>query len=338
MANYLTIPINENGVIVDNNIDTLIASAMSASFAFSDVYLYSHGWSLDATRMMDWYNRFSIEYNKSNIELLERNAAIFSQKPTPNSLGVGIHWPSMITENENDPATYLQQLTFYTMDKRAGTVGEHGLYAVLRLILSDPQIQQYPLVRLNLIGHSFGCKVVASALEQVYQDLKSGTIPPAANVSFNAVLLQGAFERNELDDNECYGDVKHLNIRLLVTHSNLDDALQKWFDDAHLNLDFFLHQRDPEKRALGALGPTDATKAAMGGAGAEIPVAPGFDCSVMSARAERILVADLTPIHTARGQQGYAQFSGHHSDIFMPEIYGLIAGFLYNNNTKPGAK
>jgi hypothetical protein len=336
MANYLTIPINENGVIVDNNIDTLIASAMSATFAFSDVYLYSHGWSLDATRMMDWYNRFSIEYNKSNIDLIEGNAGIFSQKPTPNSLGVGIHWPSMITENENDPATYLQQLTFYTMDKRAGTVGEHGLYAVLRLILSDPQIQQYPLVRLNLIGHSFGCKVVASALEQVYQDLKSGTIPPASNVSFNAVLLQGAFERNELDDGECYGDITHMNLRLLVTHSDLDDALQKWFDDAHLNLDFFLHHQDPQKRALGALGPTDATKTAMGGAGAEISVTPGFDCSVMAARAERILVADLTPIHAARGnQQGYAPFSGHHSDIFLPEIYGLIAGFLYNNNKKP---
>jgi len=288
--------------------------------------------------MMDWYNRFSIEYNKSNIDLIGRNAGIFSQMPTPNSLGVGIHWPSMISENENDPVNYLQQLTFYTMDKRAGTVGEHGLYAVLRLILSNPQIAQYPRVRLNLVGHSFGCKVVASALEQVYQDLKSGKIPPAPNVSFNAVFLQGAFERNELDDPECYGDVERLNVRLLVTHSDLDEALQKWFDDAHLNLDFFLRHQDPNKRALGALGPTDATKAAMGGAGPEISVGPGFDCSGMAARAERILVADLTPIHTARGnQQGYAPFSGHHSDIFLPEIYGLIAGFLYNNNTLPKA-
>jgi ABC-type amino acid transport substrate-binding protein len=337
MANYLTIPINENGVIVDNYIDTLIASAMSASFAFSDVYLYSHGWALDSTKMMDWYNRFSIEYNKSNIDLIAAHGNIFTQMPTANSLGVGIHWPSMITENENDPLTYLQQLTFYTMDKRAGTVGEHGLYAVLRLILSNPQLQRYPQVRLNLLGHSFGCKVVASALEQIYQDLKYGKIPAAPNVSFNAVLLQGAFERNELDDAECYGDVKLLNIRLLVTRSDADEALQTWFDDAHFNVDFFqLKHKDPDKRALGALGPTDKTKADMGGAGAEISVGPGFDCTGMAARRERILVADLTPIHNSRGQQqGYARFSGHHSDIFLPEIYSLIAGFLYNNNAQP---
>lgn len=339
MANYVTIPINENGVIVDNYIDSLVGAAMSAAFAFSDMYLYSHGWSLDATKMMDWYNRFSIEYNKSNIDLIASNPGIFKQMPTANSLGVGIHWPSMISENENDPITYLQQLTFYTMDKRAGTVGEHGLYAVLRLMLSNPQLRAYPQVRMNLIGHSFGCKVIASALEQVYQDMKLGKIPAAPNVSFNAVLLQGAFERNELDEAECYGDVKHLNIRLLVTHSDEDEALQTWFDDAHFNLDFFqLKHKDPDKRALGALGPTDTTKADMGGAGAEISVAPGFDCSAMAARGERILVADLTPIHTARGkQQGYAPFSGHHSDIFLPEVYALIAGFLYNNNTLPKA-
>lgn len=339
MSNYLSIPINENGVVVDDNIDNLIRAAMSTSFDFSDIYVYSHGWSLDATKMMDWYNRFAIEYNKTNIDTIAQNSAIFQNPPTSNTLGVGIHWPSMISENENSPIDYLQQLTFYTMDKRAGSVGEHGLYSVLRLILSSDTIAQYPSIRLNLLGHSFGCKVVVAALEQVYEDMVAQKIPPRPNVSFNVVLLQGAFERDLLDDHECYGNVDRLNIRLLVTRSDEDEALQTWFDDAHFNLNFFqLVNKDPNRRALGAMGPTDATRTAMGGTDPDISVGPGFQSASMANQSKRLVVADLTPVHRARGtQQGYAKFSGHHSDIFIPEVYALIAGFLYNNNLRPQA-
>lgn len=333
MSNYINIPISSDGVIVDDHIDELVNTAMSADFAFSDIYLYSHGWSLDATRMMDWYNRFSIEYNKNVIDLVAADKTCFVSPPSPQTLGIGIHWPSMISENENDMARYAQQLTFYTMDKRAGTVGMHGLYAVLRLILTSDEIARLPSVRLNLLGHSFGCKVVASALEEVYKDLADGTIPKRPNVSYNVVLLQGAFERRLLETGQCFGDVDLLNLRMLVTRSDLDEALQTWFDVAHLNIDFFLKQRDDSKRALGALGPTDATLETMNNQlGGTIEVGRGFDGSALRTDVRRLIVADLTPLHRATGAQGSAAFGGHHSDIFLPEIYSMIAGFLYNNN------
>lgn len=332
MSNYLTIPINENGIVVDANIDDLIKAAMSKSFNFSDVYIYSHGWSLDATRMMDWYNRFSIEFNKRILDGTNGQSP-FSEPPAPHTLGVGIHWPSMISEDVNNLLDYLQQLTFYTMEKRADSVGTHGVYSVLRLILQSPNLQHLPKVRINLIGHSFGCKVVSSALEQIYQDVRATVFPMPSNVSINVVLLQAAFGANELDAPGCYADVDRLNLRLLVSHSDLDKACGKWFDDAHLNVNFF-HSQDPNRRALGAVGPTQSTQAAMGAADF-VQVTSGFDAQAMKPMAKRLIVANLTPVHTAHELvEGSSndKWSGHHSDIFLPEIYNLISGFFYNNN------
>ncbi len=334
MSNYVTIPINENGIVVDANISNLMTAAMSASFEFTDIYLYSHGWSLDATRMMDWYNRFSIEYNKRIIDTASDGERIFDQPPTDHSLGVGIHWPSMISEDAANLINYLQQLSFYTMEKRADSVGAHGLYAVLRMILTHPDIPARKRIRINLLGHSFGCKVVSSALEQIYLDVteqKIFTIPD--NVIFNVVLLQGAFAADELDDSGCYRDITALNLRLLATHSDLDVACGKWFDDAHLNVNFF-HAQNPAARALGAVGPTEKTQAALGGADT-VSVVPGFLPAQMRSARKRLVVADLTPVHKAHETSDPGsndRWAGHHSDIFLPEIYNLIAGFFYNNN------
>ncbi|ROZ63405.1 hypothetical protein [Ramlibacter sp. WS9] len=53
----------------------------------------------------------------------------------------------------------LQQLSFWTMKKRAKTVGEKSLHALLARIQTAA-----PNVRIHLMGHSFGCIVMCSAL------------------------------------------------------------------------------------------------------------------------------------------------------------------------------
>ena len=40
--------------------------------------------------------------------------------------GVGIHWPSEITEDPGSPLNVLQLFTFYTMEHRADAVGERS--------------------------------------------------------------------------------------------------------------------------------------------------------------------------------------------------------------------
>jgi pimeloyl-ACP methyl ester carboxylesterase len=57
-----------------------------------------------------------------------------------------------------DPRNAIRLASLYLMKDRAGTVGENGAAALLRGLLQKSQAP------LHVIGHSFGCKVVMSAL------------------------------------------------------------------------------------------------------------------------------------------------------------------------------
>jgi hypothetical protein len=87
MSHFITVPINENGVIFDPDMNDVVAEAIALNpFAFEDVYIYSHGWSTDAYRALDEYNRFSIDLSK---QVLLAAAAPPSPlvNPPRNSLG-----------------------------------------------------------------------------------------------------------------------------------------------------------------------------------------------------------------------------------------------------------
>ncbi|OKJ53569.1 serine-threonine protein kinase [Streptomyces sp. CB02009] len=73
----------------------------------------------------------------------------------------------------------LRQATYYVMKKRAGRVGESGLGPLLGEVA-----RAAPRVRVHLVGHSMGARLVAYAL----RGLPSGARPVAS-----VTLLQGAF-------------------------------------------------------------------------------------------------------------------------------------------------
>jgi hypothetical protein len=72
----------------------------------------------------------------------------------------------------------LRQATYYAMKRRAGTVGEHGLGPLLGELSG-----RAPRLRIHLVGHSFGARLVSFALRG---------LPPRAAVA-SVTLLQGAF-------------------------------------------------------------------------------------------------------------------------------------------------
>lgn len=73
----------------------------------------------------------------------------------------------------------LRQATYYAMKRRAGTVGERGLGPVVgHLAAAAPQ------VRVHLVGHSFGARLVAFALRG---------LPEGVRTVKSVTLLQGAF-------------------------------------------------------------------------------------------------------------------------------------------------
>jgi hypothetical protein len=69
--------------------------------------------------------------------------------------------------------------TFWQMKKRSGIVGRDGLYWLVRAVLG-----RLPNARIHLIGHSFGAKVVLSAVASVDR--------PLPRPVDTLVLLQGA--------------------------------------------------------------------------------------------------------------------------------------------------
>lgn len=76
----------------------------------------------------------------------------------------------------------LRGMTYWQMKNRAGVVGQTGLGPLIGRLRA-----QHPNMTINLIGHSFGARVVAYALKGLA--VPAGAQPPVQSVT----LLQGAF-------------------------------------------------------------------------------------------------------------------------------------------------
>src|SRR6516162_1686688 len=194
MSHHFIIPTNENGLILDQGVDNNVTVAMSPVFGFNDVFIYSHGWWTDANRAMEGYNRFTVEFSS-----FFRGRPKWATLPTFN---VGVHWPSTLSEDQFSLENYFQALSFYTMEKRADTIGGNAVYALLRLVLAARPAGAGPL-RVHLLGHSFGCKVVSSALQRLMADGP----PTLGGVTFDLVLLQGACDNDEFDAGNDYAAI-----------------------------------------------------------------------------------------------------------------------------------
>jgi hypothetical protein len=310
MSHHFIVPTNENGISLDQYIADDLTVAMSAPFQFNHIFLYSHGWWTNANRAMEGYNRFTIEFSR-----FFRSSAALAALQT---LNVGIHWPSTLTENEDSIANYAQALTFYTMEKRADGIGQNAVYALLRVILDA--WQGAGTLNIHLFGHSFGAKVVCAALERLVEQQASSPIP--ANVVFDLVLLEAAFNNDELQPENDYGQIAGAlpGLRLLVSRSDKDAALSDLYPAAQR----IAHLLGSTKPALGSAGPSDGVVELFGGAKA-IDVGPGFTATAADLQG-RLFVANLTPLHEAHPDH-YVRFSGQHSDIFYPEIYSLMSTF-----------
>jgi hypothetical protein len=323
----LTIPSNADGTIFDPSLNAIIASAISAvPFGFDDVYVYAHGWSTDAEQASVAYDVFSIGLMRRLLVEQQQSGPLPS--PAKSTLEMGIHWPSEITEDPNSPLSGAQLFTFFTMKQRADAVGRNLVYSVLRLALAARQNQ--PL-RFFVIGHSFGCKVVCAALNDIQADL-GATIPVSPLTSWRVALLEAATDQDNLERNDIYGNIGKLNnLRLLLTTSKLDLALTKWYPRASAIANFF-HGAAPTP-ALGAAGPSSGTVAYFGGV-TNLAVDIGFTMSTAVAATGQLVVADLTAAHEARSEGAPPIYSGgvagSHSDIFFDEIYNLVGGFFYS--------
>ncbi len=107
---------------------------MGAPFNFSDIFLYSHGWWTSAEASMIDYNNFSIGVSRVVLAF-----GATAGRPKPTSLGIGVHWPSIVSEDSRSILNVLEPLTFFNRARMADIVGSTGAAALLRLALTAPR-------------------------------------------------------------------------------------------------------------------------------------------------------------------------------------------------------
>jgi hypothetical protein len=209
----------------------------------------------------------------------------------------------------------LRQLTYFEMKKRAGVVGKDGLGPLLgRIHQADPD------VRIHLIGHSFGARLVSFAL--------AGLPDPANSPVKSLYLLQGAFSHFAFADalpmdRSRGGALKGVAARvdgpLVASFSVHDTAVGKLYPLASLSSRDDAAGLEDRLYRWGGIGhdgaqAVDATVAAVGPVGFAYPFQRG-----------RFLNLDGNAV-IYRGRPP----SGAHSDIFHPELVwvGLAAAGL----------
>src|SRR5262249_39276633 len=76
---------------------------------------------------------------------------------------------------------FANALTFWTMKARAGVVGSRGVYDLVNAV----RAQGGPALRIHLIGHSFGGRLLSAAV--------AGRVGAPLNEVDSLIILEGAF-------------------------------------------------------------------------------------------------------------------------------------------------
>jgi hypothetical protein len=217
------------------------------------------------------------------------------------------------------PISPLQALSFWTMKRRAGDVGEHlGREVLGPLWNALPS----PRPRLHLIGHSFGAKLVTSAvLGGVTPD--SLTLLLAAFSAFSFAPEVPGFDRPGF-----YHQVlasRRVRGSIVVLHSEHDRALGVLYPHLKSGVD------RGHAPAPGRVGHSARTVAgsALGAVGARGVGAPDIDL----VEAQRIGLPrwPIVNVDGSRVVRAEAPFVGAHHDIHHAEIATLVllaAGLL----------
>ncbi|MER7968843.1 serine-threonine protein kinase [Streptomyces sp. NPDC096080] len=207
----------------------------------------------------------------------------------------------------------LRQATYYAMKRRAGTVGERGLGPVVGQLAA-----RAPGLRVHLVGHSFGGRLVSFAL---------GGLAEGVRAVKSVTLLQGAFShyafaaRLPFDARAggmLQGQQKRIDGPLVCCHSRFDTALGTLYplasrmageDESFLGVDIG-RRLGPQWGAMGH----DGVQAVPGTVGLDL--AGALRGPLPTAGCVNVDVSEVV----RRGGPP----CGAHSDIVHPELARLV--------------
>lgn len=207
----------------------------------------------------------------------------------------------------------LRQLTYCAMKRRAGTVGEHGLGPVIGRLAGAAAG-----VRVHLVGHSFGGRLVSFALRG---------LPDGVRTVKSVTLLQGAFSHYAFaarlpqhpDTAGALEDRQHrIDGPLVCCYSRFDSALGTLYPLASRMSD---DDRSVAGLDLGRM--LGARWGAMGHDGVQaVPGTAGIDLA--AALRGHLPASGCVNVDTAAVVRRGGPPAGAHSDIVHPELARVV--------------
>jgi hypothetical protein len=228
----------------------------------------------------------------------EGGAAVFD---AGGAAGLGDEWDS-IWEGAKQA---LRQTTYWEMKKRAGFVGKDGLGPLLSKLNA-----RTPELRIHLVGHSFGARLVSFSL--------SGLDTSAGSPVKSLLLIQGAFSHYAFAESLPHdpkrsgalaGMAERVEGPIVVTHTAFDTAVGRFYPMGSLASGDDAAGVDEWMERWGAMGhdgaqAVDAADVPLGAVSTKYELAPG---RFLNLGADDIIRHGHPP-------------SGAHSDIFHPEL------------------
>ena len=200
----------------------------------------------------------------------------------------------------------VRQLTYWQMKNRAGVIGQKGLGPAI-----DRLADEFPNLRIHLLGHSFGARLVSFALGGIRE---SGPSPVKS-----VTLLEGAYSRFAFAHDLPFGGhgaldgkVARVDGPLTVCFSSHDRALSVFYPLASAAVgDDKSGAEDPlaRWRAMGSLGAFNVVPQMLGTVGTPYPFQVG---QILNLDSSDVVIAGDSP-------------SGAHSDIFHAELAWVAA-------------
>jgi len=208
----------------------------------------------------------------------------------------------------------LRTMSYYEMKNRAGVIGQHGLGPLVATLAGAA-----PGLRVHLIGHSFGARLVAFSLTGL-----PGTATGAASPVKSLTLVQGAFSHfsfakptpcTAVPAGALAGMRNRVDGPLLSTFTAADRAVGWWYPAASM----LAHQNAESLTDLtyewGGMGHDGFQQSP---AAVTVPLQPPGQPSGFKPDGVYLLDANKV-ICTMQ-----SQFSGAHSDIKHPEVLWAI--------------
>jgi len=240
----------------------------------------------------------------------QKAAAVFGSIPAGGAAqGVG-DWFASAINGAKDAA---RVFSYWTMKARAGTIGQTGLARLLTALHAKS-----PAIRVHLIGHSFGARLVSFVL--------AGVGTPDDSPVRSLTLLQGAFSHWSFADAAgnpfgARGGLNALNNRvhgpLVATFSSFDWAVGVWYPKASFLAGDNLQAAPAGPDPWGGMG-ADGFQPVGAARTVPMPAGGGLAYGFTPNTFYRVNAASV--INNTTGES----FSGAHSDIQKMPVAQLI--------------